>query len=84
MMTLEDVDTMPTSPKFGPGGPWVRVLPCAGPWSWRLRDAWEVLCGRAVAVRESTIEDVANWPVRDEHDDAPLARLLQAPKRPTR
>jgi hypothetical protein len=31
-------------------GPYVKAKPLAGPLSWRLRDAWAVLCGRAEAV----------------------------------
>jgi hypothetical protein len=66
MMVIEDVENLPSSNKFGPGGPWVKVLPMTAPLSWRLRDAWEVLRGRAEAVRESTIDDVGRWPVRDQ------------------
>lgn len=35
-------------------GPWIPALPLPGPLRSRLRDAWEVLCGRATAVREPT------------------------------
>jgi hypothetical protein len=65
MMVLEDVARLPQSNKFGSGGPWVFMLPIPAPWRWRLRDAWEVLCGRAEAVREATIEDIARWDVSD-------------------
>lgn len=59
MMILEDVAGLPTTEKFGSGGPWVKALPLPAPWILRLRDAWEVLQGRAEAVREATIDDVA-------------------------
>lgn len=64
-MTLKDVAGLPMSNKFGSGGPWVKCLPFPAPLRWRWKDAWAVLCGRAEAVRESTIDDLARWPVND-------------------
>ena len=32
-------------------GRWVLARPINGPWVWRVRDAWNVLLGRAEAVQ---------------------------------
>jgi len=40
-----------------PDGRWVPLLPYPGPLTWRLRDAWEVVMGRAEAVRNTTVND---------------------------
>lgn len=37
-------------------GEWVPARPERGPWTWRLRDAWAVLTGRA---------DAFTWPEDD-------------------
>jgi len=51
MMTIKELVTGPhTSPD---GKHWEPSLPYPGPWIWRLRDAWEVLQGRATAVRQT-------------------------------
>lgn len=43
--------------KIGMETVWEPALPYPGPWSWRLRDAWEVLQGRATAIRRTPNEE---------------------------
>ena len=52
MWKLEDLiaSTQAVSAEVEPGK-WVPARPLVGPFSWRLRDAWEVLRGRADAVK---------------------------------
>jgi hypothetical protein len=54
-MTYEDVADMPQR-DLG-RGLLAKSAPLPAPLVRRLRDAWEVVCGRAEAVRESTIDE---------------------------
>lgn len=40
------------------GSGWVKHIKTYDPITWRIRDAWEVLQGRAIAVRQSTAEEM--------------------------
>jgi hypothetical protein len=45
-----NVVTMHQTQQDEPGTGWIPAEPYYGPFMWRLRDAWAVLCGRAHAV----------------------------------
>jgi len=49
MIDAEKFRNMPTGSKDG--GPYYFARPLPDPWICRLRDAWEVLVGQAVAVK---------------------------------
>ena len=42
-------------------GIWVTARPLVGPFSWRLRDAWAVLTGKADALYWPTADDPTTW-----------------------
>ena len=42
-------------------GVWVAARPLAGPFSWRVRDAWAVLTGRADALSWPEANDPTTW-----------------------
>jgi hypothetical protein len=60
MTTFEDMKTwnVQAQVKNARGEGWVLAHPYPGQMRWRLADAWEVLQGRAIAVRQATAEDV--------------------------
>lgn len=60
-MTIRELMEGPTAGilvrgKIGMRTVWEPLLPYPGPFSWRLRDAWEVLQGRATAVKQTPNE----------------------------
>ena len=62
MMTTEELIDGASTPNRN--GRWVPALPYPAPLIRRFRDAWEVLCGRAEAVREDTAPVAAGEPER--------------------
>ena len=61
MMTVKDI--MTSGCQSSPDGlHWEPALPLHVWWSVRLRDAWAVLRGKAVAVRQTTKADLKEQP----------------------
>ena len=59
MMTMKDLMTNPVS--CSPDGKhWEPALPQPLWWRIRLRDAWAVWMGKAVAIRQTTKADIEN------------------------
>lgn len=56
MYTLDSVAAFKEQREVSPGV-WALSLPLPGPLRRRLQDAWEVIRGRALAVRESSPRD---------------------------
>lgn len=60
MITTGDIPDMPTTPHFSPDKMrhmWAPLLECPPPLIIRIRDAWEVLTGRAHAIKQSEQSD---------------------------
>lgn len=71
MMLADQLKDGPSAGWVG-GRVWALARPYPGPFSWRLRDAWAVLKGRAEAVCfiESD-EDAIAWLAQQPCSDAP-------------
>ena len=71
MMTVRDL--MTNTAQFSPDGDyWEPALPPYLLWRIRLRDAWAVLTGKAIAIRQTTKADID---AADSEDEIPISSL---------
>jgi hypothetical protein len=56
MFRIEEI-TSSDWPMAEINGRWYKAKPWPGPFTWRLRDAWAVLCGKADAVLWMSLQE---------------------------